>query len=429
MLKADVADFYPTVYTHAVEWALHGKAASKARLGQKNHQKTFGAELDAAVRSGQDGQTKGLPIGPDTSLVIAEAIMCAVDEELQQEFRDIGRYATRWFDDLMVFTSSQSEAEEIVLRWQSILLKYDLMVSTRKTSIFEGPPRLEAPWKVSLAQFILRADSDRKLQNDFYHFFSLAFALAEQYPEAAVMNFALRKATAARIGKESGKTLGRMALSSAISDASSLRYVYDALEKISNYDDGIIAELPLVESLNEACEYHAAREHGTETAWALYTAARFRIRLEESATNSVCRMDDCCSLILIAHLDDEGLLATSPDLSSAMQRSEFPEAWKSEDWLLAYEMARTGKSRPDVFTSVSGWKDLLAADVKFFILPQRRPSRAHGDGGSISSPEPSSDDCTTSTDGASSESADATPTEGEAPSGEGETPVESGSEV
>src|SRR5690606_23357300 len=91
VLISDIGEFYPSIYTHSLEWALHGKAASKARLAAKRRA-PFGRSLDQAVAIGQGGQTKGIPIGPDTSLLLAEIILTAVDLELQQTHPDVHRW-------------------------------------------------------------------------------------------------------------------------------------------------------------------------------------------------------------------------------------------------------------------------------------------------------------------------------------------------
>src|SRR5690606_26294321 len=80
-LYADFSRYFPTIYTHALEWAVHGKAASKAALRSKPKRILWGSELDTYVRCMQDGQTQGLPIGPDTSYILAELLGSAIDEE------------------------------------------------------------------------------------------------------------------------------------------------------------------------------------------------------------------------------------------------------------------------------------------------------------------------------------------------------------
>jgi hypothetical protein len=75
ILQTDIADFYPSVYTHSIPWALHTKQVAKANRTNA----LFGNRIDQLVRNSQDGKAVGLPIGPDTSFVIAESILAAAD--------------------------------------------------------------------------------------------------------------------------------------------------------------------------------------------------------------------------------------------------------------------------------------------------------------------------------------------------------------
>ena len=45
----------------------------------------LGARLDKAVRKGQDNQTVGIPVGPDTFRVIAEIVAVSIDARVQAE--------------------------------------------------------------------------------------------------------------------------------------------------------------------------------------------------------------------------------------------------------------------------------------------------------------------------------------------------------
>lgn len=83
ILQTDVLSFYHAIYTHSIPWALHSK-----RTAKKNRSNTdptvFGNLIDALMRSCQDGQTIGIPVGPDTSRIISEIILCAVEEQVGQ---------------------------------------------------------------------------------------------------------------------------------------------------------------------------------------------------------------------------------------------------------------------------------------------------------------------------------------------------------
>jgi len=66
IVKCDVSRFFHSIYTHCIPWALHGKAASKADR-KVDSATIFGNRLDYIIRQGQDGQTVGIPVGPDFS--------------------------------------------------------------------------------------------------------------------------------------------------------------------------------------------------------------------------------------------------------------------------------------------------------------------------------------------------------------------------
>lgn len=77
-LKTDISRYYSTIYTHVIPWLIHGKKQSK-----KNRKLSLlGNLLDSSIRNTQSGQTNGIPIGPDTSFIIAELILCKIDEML-----------------------------------------------------------------------------------------------------------------------------------------------------------------------------------------------------------------------------------------------------------------------------------------------------------------------------------------------------------
>lgn len=98
VLKTDISRFYSTIYTHSIPWALHTKLVSK---NKKTDTTLLGNRLDKLIRDSQDGQTIGIPIGPDTSLIIAEIIGVAIDEELIKDIECLSAF--RYIDDYFIF--------------------------------------------------------------------------------------------------------------------------------------------------------------------------------------------------------------------------------------------------------------------------------------------------------------------------------------
>jgi hypothetical protein len=94
VLTADFSRYYPSIYTHAIPWAIHGKAAARADIT------LFGNRLDERIRESQDSQDKqtgGIPIGPDTSFLIGEVVAAAIDRRLEDKIGKL--HGTRFVDD------------------------------------------------------------------------------------------------------------------------------------------------------------------------------------------------------------------------------------------------------------------------------------------------------------------------------------------
>jgi hypothetical protein len=84
ILHTDVSRFYNSIYTHSIPWALHSKLIAKQR---RRDYGLLGNRLDRALRNMQDGQTMGIAIGPDASLIVSEIVLAAVDESFQRSVR------------------------------------------------------------------------------------------------------------------------------------------------------------------------------------------------------------------------------------------------------------------------------------------------------------------------------------------------------
>ena len=183
VLFADIQQFYPSVYTHSLAWAVHTKAAAKQK---KNDPNLLGNRLDALQNRCQDRQTSGIPIGPDTSLVLAEVLLTAVDRVLQTEINTTNSF--RLIDDYELVFETYSQAEEALNLLQSTLSSFNLRLNERKTTIVDLPARITSSWTRELRLFPL---TDSRL--DLHDFFDLAFNLARSYPTEPVLRYALGK--------------------------------------------------------------------------------------------------------------------------------------------------------------------------------------------------------------------------------------------
>jgi hypothetical protein len=379
-LYGDVSQCYSSMYTHSIEWALHGKAASKLALtGGTRRKRTLGSQLDAAIQHGQWGQTKGIPIGPDTSHALAEVILCAIDDEVQKRNPMVGSTGLRFMDDLEVFAPTRQELEDTLLAWETALAQYELEINPLKTRIAEGPQPVDPGWRGPISQFRFRDGSDTALAEDLRLFFGMAFLLAREQPHESIIGNAIGECRRRklRFGPESWHAFMNLLLPSAIAEPSALRFVWYAL------DDGrrkgrAIPDDRLEGTLNELIRHHAPLEHGSEVTWALWILAQSPARLEAAVADSVAAMQDNAARIVLQYVNALGKIDGTPDLSPIELATQQADALVGPDWLLAYESARKGWCSDAVVKSDPFFEAMLANKVEFFHIPAAAGVKTRG---------------------------------------------------
>ena len=367
----DVSQFYSSIYTHSISWALEGRAAAKQRLrSSRRKSPTTGDNLDKAVRNGQGGQTKGIPIGPDTSLCLSELIMCAVDVSLQGQFPKIEDHCIRFSDDVEAYVSSRTLAEELLLAWERDVAEFELFVNPDKTGVAAGPFSIEASWRTTLSKFVLRRTTDRIRANDLQSLFSLAFDLAREHPREPIIGYV--------VGRISGdvkemepiawRVLQDLLLAAITVEPACIRGV--AARFAAAALAGLSINKALVEKvMNEFVLFHSQLRHGSEVSWALWLALILDLRLERSTVEVAMHTEDDPSLILLLALNDRGLVEQGADLSPARALAEALGAAVDRHWLLAYEAGLRRWAGRKELVAVQPMKSMLAAGVTFLDLP------------------------------------------------------------
>ena len=161
---------------------MSGKSGSK--LVRKGG---FANDLDKLVRDSQDGQTLGIPIGPDSSLAVAEILGCAVDREIHRRAKLVG---FRFIDDYEFGFTTRSAAEAALAAIEIALAEFELALNPRKTSIEELPVALDRGWVSSLSGFRF-AKLTHATRAELVRYFDLAFELKARFPNETVLSYAI----------------------------------------------------------------------------------------------------------------------------------------------------------------------------------------------------------------------------------------------
>ncbi len=185
VVRADISACYPSIYTHSIPWAIHGKTKAK-----QNRSLTLpGNLLDSVTQGTRDGQTNGLLIGPDTSSVISEIILTKIDAMMQS--RGYRRFS-RYIDDYTFYARTHQEAEQFIHQLGLSLREYELVLNERKTSILPMPRTIETNWIRELQSFSFSNSGQLVDRKTVRAFLDLALGLSAERGSYSVLNYAFK---------------------------------------------------------------------------------------------------------------------------------------------------------------------------------------------------------------------------------------------
>jgi len=362
VLISDISHFFPTIYTHSIPWAIHGKSIAKRNRGPS----LFGNQLDAAVSECQRNQTAGIPIGPDTSHIISEIVGTSVDVLLRDK---LGKWPTglRYVDDFYLFFEDYSEAVLALNKLNNSLSEYELKMNGPKTKIIPCEKLMEDAWTHSFSDYELSPEKIKQ-RRQLTHYFDIAFSTAEREPEQNVMQFAIRKMQSEIIKKDNWPVFEAFLLRSALAYPNTIQDVALIADTYFRYGYPLqISPHGWRGVINNIICEHASAKHESEVAWALWLAARLGIQISGDAVRAIEQSNLGSVPILIAlYLESIGKLKKKIDRRLLPEHSNF----NCENWLLCYEGSEQGWINHINKNTKShlGYSWLASETVRFFDI-------------------------------------------------------------
>jgi hypothetical protein len=122
VVLADIADFYPRIYSHPLENSLAACTASSS------HATVIGRMLNSWNYSA----SYGIPVGPSASRLLAELVIGDVDASMLSD----GLKLCRFVDDYRIFCSTKKDAYQALARLANVLFEnHGLTLQQSKTQI------------------------------------------------------------------------------------------------------------------------------------------------------------------------------------------------------------------------------------------------------------------------------------------------------
>lgn len=361
LVEVDVSEFYRSVYTHTLDWAVRGKAVAKADPRAKTG---LGPLLDRWTREAQDGQTVGIPIGPDTSLVLGELILAQVDQELFSGRRRPWLHGFRYYDDYELHTWSRPQADQALADLQRILAGWQLAVNPYKVRILELPHPIEEEWLSTLKRIELRSHSSQE-RSGLNALFDDSFRLARRFPRDTVISYALghfisRDLTERwRVQRVNWPHFEKLLLQGCLGEPGVLPRAL-VLLNWARLRGWPIERRVLGDALSAMLVENAARGNASEVAWALWASISLGTRVSAAAVRAVSQVADDVVALTALHAASVGVVRRLDTRAWAALMTA--SSLIGEHWLLAYEAYEQGWLPP------LGGVDYIAADPVFAQL-------------------------------------------------------------
>jgi hypothetical protein len=351
VLHADFARFYPSIYTHSIAWALHGKA--QARADKQGH--LLGNRIDRWIRETQDKQTGGIPVGPDTSFLIAEVMAAAVDAGVEKRIGPLR--GTRYIDDYHLYFDSLSDAEDGLATLHQVAGEYELDINDLKTEISELPEPIDPHWKTQLRSIPLASDDHA---TSIKAVFDRAAELARVAPQDNVFTYLSKKieafVTKANLTESDWEITDALLLRAAVGEPAALPTILRIFEKNQRMPAGVS------DALETICLHHAPLQQASEVAWALWTAKRLEVEVSQEVADAVSLVDDDIVALVALDLFNLGRLPEPDDGFELWSSYMSGDNLYLDHWLLGYEALMQGWLEP------TDGKNYVAADPFFNIL-------------------------------------------------------------
>lgn len=285
-VKADIADFFPSIYSHAIQWAL----VSLDKAKREKSEKWFN-DIDYFQRLGNRKETNGIPVGPATSNVLSEIILAKVDERLDKKF-DFDFY--RIIDDYQAFCETREKAEKFIRVLKNQLSNFKLRLNIKKTSIKQLPVPIESEWFIDVVNHLPSKDNREPI--NITRFMDYALQKQEHTPDGSVLKYAA-KSIKNDLSVDSADLLLKYLLDLCMDYPVLLPILEDLFDQVFERSGTIPAEY--FEQLNHILLEHAINKRSDAMAWSLYYLNEFSQSITENIAEKVVDSEDCIAILML----------------------------------------------------------------------------------------------------------------------------------
>lgn len=365
VVKTDITRFYPSIYTHSIAWAAYGKEAVKA--GLKKYKGSLADRLDILVRATNRNQTVGIPIGPETSRIIAEVISARIDDDFSIKNPSLERSSIdRLQDDWLIGVSSLEKAEHALSSISSIYRSYNLEINGSKTAIERLIAQSEDRWLSEINSFLSHGSSSLS-GSRLREFLTLCLRLQTENMNEPVMNYALAVIEAKRYSSTDVELLESFLLKAAVISPISLASI---CRIILNFEvkSGSVSKTRIRDRFTILAERSLEKGHHFEVIWLLYTLRGLKTQLvSKRISEMILETQSSAIALLLLDMKEKGLCKCSLPIGKWEGEISEDRILGDWSWLRTYEGIRHGwLSEKNNLKAHPFFKPMFDRDIVFY---------------------------------------------------------------
>lgn len=370
VLVADISRFFYTAYTHSLPWAVLGKERVKHLLSTNRSalSRQWCDKLDKALQSCQSRETFGIPVGPDTSRVIAEILMAGVESDSEFSALITKRKAVRLVDDFKIGFDDEPTATAALTALRAALWKFNLQLNEEKTRVVHSRELFEEKWKLDFSRTKITEISPDEQKKEIRSLLELALHSCFVSRSSNPAIWACRRISWTNIHRENAELVVDFLVRLARDFPPCTKHVVIYLVNHQWMCTSAYARSRVERWIKSVIRRHMPQSHDFEVAWCLMLAGVLKVRLCTADFESFEARPNSAVFALLGMLRERKLL--EPSLEKWQWRAQFKKnGIYGEDWLPFYEAVRRGWTKDKgIVTAIRSepiFKEMLQNNVTF----------------------------------------------------------------
>lgn len=313
IVRADISQFFPSVYTHILPWIAHGREPAKGDRAPQSTTIYFNA-LDYAIQHSQSGETRGLAVGPDAFRIAAEFIASDLDRKVAERCGDLIVGAARHVDDFFIGVMSEVDGLAVLSHLRHVLAEYHFQLNDNKTNIANGLEPLNELWAQDLRK---EAEFNKFFadESEIIRAISRATELSRSLGSDSPLKIVLRGIDKVRVYNQPTWAAIEPYLQRICQHHSHcIDYVFLLVVKRFAHRPGELDEAAWSEVAAGLIRRHTALGHDHEVVWSLWLMITLGLNLPDDLLSELVAYDNSYVNSMLVSAYSDGRLERRPPL-------------------------------------------------------------------------------------------------------------------